>query len=77
MPRKTNVLSISLPPALTKAVDTLSKRTDQTRSELMRNALREYILDANEDRERFLDAYNSTRKEKTYTMSELRKRCNL
>jgi metal-responsive CopG/Arc/MetJ family transcriptional regulator len=64
MPRKTNILSISLPPAMTKAVDELSKQTDQTRSELIRSALREYILDAREDKKRFLEAYKSVRKSK-------------
>ncbi len=77
MPRKTDILSISLPKSMTKSIDALSAQTEQTRSELMRNALREYLLDVNEDREKFLDAYKNTRKEKTFTMKELRTRCNL
>ncbi|KKW32224.1 MAG: Ribbon-helix-helix protein, CopG family [Candidatus Uhrbacteria bacterium GW2011_GWA2_52_8d] len=49
MPRQTTVLSVSLPPKLSKAVDKLSKQTSQTRSELIRNALRDYILNFEED----------------------------
>ena len=77
MTRKTKILSVSLPPTLTKAVDELSKQTDQTRSELMRNALREYLLDVKEDRQRFIEAYKLTRDEKTYNMDELRASCDL
>ena len=77
MPRKTNVLSISLPNNLTKAVDILSKETDQTRSELIRNALREYVSDMQEDRKRFLEAYKETRKEKTISLESLRIRYKL
>ena len=51
MPRQTSVLSISLPKSLTKEVDKLSKQTSQTRSELMRSALREYMLNLQEDAE--------------------------
>ncbi len=77
MPRISNVLSISLPPNLTKAVDALSKKTDQTRSELIRNALREYVLDASEDKARFIEAYKATRNEKTKSLAQIRKQYNL
>lgn len=77
MPRKTQILSISLPANMTKAVDTLSRQTDQTRSELIRNALREYLLDMQEDRERFLTAYQSTRNERVYSMQEIREKYDL
>lgn len=77
MSRQTKVLSISLPVGLTKAVDTLSKQTEQTRSELVRSALHDYILDMAEDRERFLEAYQATRGGKTISMDALRKKYDL
>lgn len=77
MARNTAVISLSLPPNLTKAMDALSHQTDQTRSELVRSALREYLLDVQEDRERFLNAYKATRKEKIFTMDQLRTQCNI
>ena len=77
MPRNTNIVSVSLPPNLAEAMDILSKQTDQTRSELVRNALREYITDLEDDRKRFLEAYKITRKEKTISMKMLKKKYNL
>ena len=77
MSRKSHILSISLPDNLTKAVDTITKQTDQSRSELVRNALREYLLNMDDDRARFLEAYRETRKEKLITMDELRTRYQL
>lgn len=74
MARTSHILSISLPPNLSKAVDVLSEKTEQTRSELIRSALREYLLDSTEDTQRFLDAYTATRKEKTTTLAQMRKR---
>lgn len=74
MARISNVISVSLPPHLTEAVDILSKQTSQTRSELMRNALREYILDMEESRKRFIEAYKETRGQKTISLSQLRKK---
>ena len=76
MPRISNVISISLPPNLTKAVDKLSKQMDQTRSELMRDALREYIADMEESRQRFLDAYKK-RSKKTIPLKTLLKKYNI
>ncbi len=49
MPRQTSVLSISIPQKLTKEIDIISKKTSQTRSELVRNAIREYIQNLQED----------------------------
>ena len=77
MARKTKILSISLPEQLTKAMDTLSKETDQTRSELVRNALREYLMDVQDDRKRFLEAYRETRGGKMITMEQLRRKYDL
>ncbi|NQV90520.1 ribbon-helix-helix protein, CopG family [Candidatus Uhrbacteria bacterium] len=77
MARQTKILSISLPVGLTKAMDILSKQTEQTRSELVRSALHEYIMDTAEDRERFLEAYKTTREEKTISMEALRKKYDL
>jgi len=77
MLRKTNIVSISLPMNLTKAVDTLSKQTNQTRSELVCNALREYLTDLENDRKRFIKVLKSTRNEKTISMDALRKKYNL
>lgn len=77
MSRQTKVLSISLPEGLTKAMDVLSKQTDQTRSELVRSALHDYILDMAEDRERFLVAYQATRGGRTISMEALRRKYGL
>lgn len=77
MQRHTKTLTVSLPPNMTRAVDELSVQTDQTRNELIRNALREYLLDIQEDRKRFLKAYRQTRKEKTITFGALRKKYDL
>ena len=49
MPRQTSVLSISIPQKLTKEIDIISKKMSQTRSELVRNAIREYIQNLQED----------------------------
>jgi len=77
MSRKTDILSVSFPHNLTKAIDAISKKTDQTRSELIRSALRDYILDMEGDRQRFVDAYAATRKEKTMSLENLRKKYDL
>ncbi len=67
-------MSVSLPKSLTKAVDTLAASMHQNRSELVRSALREYIVDAQEERERFLKAYKATRKEPVITLARLKKK---
>lgn len=77
MSRQTKVLSISLPTGLTKAMNVLSKQTEQTRSELIRSAIHEYILDMAEDRERFLEAYQTTRGGRIISMETLRKKYGL
>ncbi|GEM_PF-4353316 len=51
MARQTTVLSVSLPQTMTKAIDKISKQTSQTRSELIQNALREYMRNLREDAE--------------------------
>ncbi|TAL50164.1 ribbon-helix-helix protein, CopG family [Patescibacteria group bacterium] len=51
MPRQTTILSVSLPQAMTKTINKLSRQTSQTRSELIRNAVREYIVNRQEDAE--------------------------
>ena len=77
MSRKTQVLTISLPKNLSSAIDELSEQTAQTRSELIRNALREYLFDAEEDRIRFLKAYKATRKEPLKDFDDLIQKYNL
>ena len=77
MPRATNVLTISLPYQLSHAVDELTRQTEQTRSELVRQALRDYLVDVHEDRQRFLQAYRKTRKEKFISMEAFRKKYGL
>lgn len=67
-------MSVSLPTTLTKAIDALAANTHQNRSELVRSALREYIVDAGEERERFVKAYKATRKESSMTLSHLKKK---
>ena len=62
MSATTTIMSVSIPTALTKAIDALAVSTHQNRSELVRSALREYIVDATAQRERFVKAYKETRK---------------
>lgn len=58
-------------------MDVLSKQTEQTRSELIRSAVHDYILDMAEDRERFLEAFQATRGGKIISMEALRKKYDL
>jgi Arc/MetJ-type ribon-helix-helix transcriptional regulator len=46
MPRTTALLSISLPPAMAEELDRVRRSEHRTRSELVREALRKYIRDA-------------------------------
>ena len=77
MPRETNILSISLPSRLARSVDELARLTEQNRSELIRSALRSYIMENMEDRERFLKAYRATRREPTISLKRLKKKYRL
>ena len=43
MGRTTQVISISLPPEMTRQIDRLAKNESRTRSELLREALRRYL----------------------------------
>ena len=42
MARTTNVISISLPPELSRQTERMAKKYNMTRSELLRDALRQY-----------------------------------
>lgn len=42
MARTTNVISISLPPELSRQAEKMAKKYNMTRSELLRDALRQY-----------------------------------
>ena len=44
MPRRSSVLSISLPPELSSDLDSVEKQERRSRSELVREAVRRYIL---------------------------------
>jgi CopG family transcriptional regulator/antitoxin EndoAI len=44
MPRKSSILSISLPPELTSDLDAVASQERRSRSELVREAVRQYIL---------------------------------
>ena len=44
MPRKSSVLSISLPPDLASDLDSAAKKERRSRSELVREAVRQYVL---------------------------------
>ncbi len=44
MPRKSSVLSISLPPELSTELDEVASQERKSRSELVREAVRQYIL---------------------------------
>ena len=44
MPRKSSILSISLPPELTTDLDEVASQERRSRSELVREAVRQYIL---------------------------------
>ena len=69
--------TVSLPVKLTDAVDVLGKKIDQSRSALVSMAVREFLLDVKEDRDRFLEAYKKTRREKVLSLPELRKKYDL
>ncbi|MFA4845709.1 MAG: hypothetical protein WC654_04080 [Patescibacteria group bacterium] len=73
----TKTFTISLPDTLTNTVDVLSKKIDQTRSEFVGMAVREFLLDIQDDRNHFLEAYKKTRNEKVLSLSELRKKYDL
>ena len=44
MPRRSSVLSISLPPELSSDLDLVASQERRSRSELVREAVRQYIL---------------------------------
>ena len=44
MPRRSSVLSISLPPELSSDLDSVANKEQRSRSELVREAVRQYIL---------------------------------
>jgi CopG family transcriptional regulator / antitoxin EndoAI len=44
MPRKSSILSISLPPELSTDLDAVASQERRSRSELVREAVRQYIL---------------------------------
>jgi CopG family transcriptional regulator/antitoxin EndoAI len=44
MPRKSSVLSISLPPDLASNLDATARKEGRSRSELVREAVRQYVL---------------------------------
>jgi CopG family transcriptional regulator/antitoxin EndoAI len=44
MARKSSVLSISLPPDLASNLDSTAKKEHRTRSELVREAVRQYVV---------------------------------
>lgn len=71
--RTTNILTVSVPPRYIQAIERLRKRTDQTKSELVRDALRSYLIEQEEDRRRFLGAYKATRKESLKDLQKLKK----
>jgi CopG family transcriptional regulator / antitoxin EndoAI len=44
MPRKSSILSISLPPGLASDLDSAARKERRSRSELVREAVRQYVL---------------------------------
>ena len=44
MPRKSSILSISLPPDLASDLDSTARKEHRSRSELVREAVRQYVL---------------------------------
>jgi CopG family transcriptional regulator / antitoxin EndoAI len=44
MPRRSSILSISLPPELSSDLDSVASQERRSRSELVREAVRQYIL---------------------------------
>ncbi len=71
--RSTAILSVSVPPRYIRAIESVRRRTDQTKSELVRDALRSYLIEQSEDRQRFLSAYKATRKESLKDLEKLKK----
>lgn len=72
-----DVISISLPAALTKTVDKLAKANHQTRSEFVRAALHDYIAEEEAEARYALKVYHETRNDKTYTHAEVKKMLGL
>lgn len=77
MARSTKILSVSLPASFLKAVEELAEQTDQTKSELIRNALRAYMAEEEWYRQRFLDAYKETKDEPFYPLDQVKKEFKL
>lgn len=75
--RTTKILSVSVPPRYLQAIESMRKQTDQTKSELVRDALRLYLVEQEEDRRRFLEAYKATRKEPLKDLKRLKKELGL
>lgn len=70
----TNIISISLPAALAKAMDRLAKGRAETRSEFVRAAIRERILDEQEELAHFNAAMKASKKgDRLYTLAEVKK----
>lgn len=77
MSRTANVFSVSLPEALVKEIDRLAKKSDQNRSELIREVLREFLDELHEEAAYFKKVYRATRHEKVITHEELKKKLKL
>ena len=77
MSPRSAIISVSMPRKLAKAIDKVSQETFRARSELVRNAVSDYLAEMEEDRLMFLKAYDSTRNEKIFTLEEIRKKYHL
>lgn len=73
MQKQSEVISISMSPFLLKVVEKIAKLRECNRSEVVREALRWYVEELNEDSARFVQVYDATRKEKLHTLAEVKR----
>jgi metal-responsive CopG/Arc/MetJ family transcriptional regulator len=72
-----NIISISLPASLAKTMDRMAKECSQTRSEFVRGAIRERILDEQEELARFNHAVKVSKNDKRYSLEEVKKQLGI
>ena len=73
MSRNVITASFSLPGELLKDIEGHAKHLKLSRSEVVSNALREHLDELRDEAEYAETVYRATRKEKTYTLGEMKK----
>jgi len=77
MSRNVITASFSLPGELLKDIDGHAKRLKLSRSEVVSSALREHLDELRDEAEYAENVYRATRKEKTYSLDEVKKMFDL